>query len=463
MSTASVAKRIAVGATGLILAAAAVGAAVAPWPTIAGDGVAEQQPAGPRHTLTPLPAETVLACDGPMLALGRDASDAAGLSVAAEVDLVSASADADGPDTEGRIDLPDVGSSFLVRQAPDGESPVPVAASVSADIDAEDMSGLVASACAPGQPESWIVGARVATGVTDILIVQNPSDVPATVEVEVFGVDGAATPSAGSMAIPARSQRAVPVASLAGGETDPVLRVTSEGAPVRASLQSSSIATLEPNGADLQSASLPAHEHVMPRVSITAPPEESAAATTVLRLLGTGPDAAQVTVDVVSLKTGESELTADVDIMDRKPATVDLSDLDPGRYTLRMRSDAPFVAAALQTRGSDYGWVVPSEPFDEPALVAVPGSASSYTLTLANTSDEPVEVAVSRQDGDDEPTTVEVAPGASEQMPAESGQTLRIAPDGPIAASIARVSSGSVATLPVVPDPATPEEITVAP
>ena len=99
--------------------------------------------------------------------------------------------------------------------------------------------------------ESWIVGGATTTGSADILLIANPGDVPATVELTVFDTDGPGVPPGGELVVAPQTQRAVPIAGLALGEASPVIRVSATGAPVTAALQASITRTLLPGGVDL--------------------------------------------------------------------------------------------------------------------------------------------------------------------------------------------------------------------
>src|SRR5699024_4249376 len=111
--------------------------------------------------------------------LGRDASDASGLSHVQDLDINARNGQQESPESEQNLELGDIGASLSVSQLPVNGSSVPVAAAGSAVVDEPDLSGAVASACRPASPESWIVGATVQTGVTDILLIANPSEVVA--------------------------------------------------------------------------------------------------------------------------------------------------------------------------------------------------------------------------------------------------------------------------------------------
>ncbi|MGO3720692.1 DUF5719 family protein [Microbacterium gubbeenense] len=453
---------VAGSAAGVVLAAAAVAASFAPWPTVSATGPGT--PAAPQIEVTPAAGQTVLACDGPLLALGRDAADASKLASAADMAVTSGAAAGDGPVQEADIGLPDVGTATSVTQDPVDGAPVSVAAATSASLEEADLRGFAASSCRPGSPESWIAGSAVETGTTDVLVIANPSDVTATVQLSVYGVDGRTTPAGGEIAVPAHEQRAVPVASIAGGEETPVIRVIAEGAPVRTSLQSSTMRTLDPYGVDLQPGVLPAREAVVPHVHVTQRAAQAGEDPTQVRVLGTSGESGSVDIDVVEEDSGESvfsttaELTADV------PVSVGFDGLEAGNYAVRLSGDVPFVSAVRQAASDDYAWFAPGEPLEGSALVAAPASPiGSVALSFAALGDEGASVEITPIGGGDT-QTVELAPGRADttSVPAEATYTVNV-----VSGSVSGLASvgvdGSIGGFPIDPDPALPEPVTIVP
>ncbi|WP_221585405.1 DUF5719 family protein [Microbacterium sp. G2-8] len=456
-------RAIAGGLLGLAIVGFAVGAAVVPWSTLTASGVAGSDAQAPRVEVTPAPAEAVLACDGPLLALGRDASDAQGLSNAADLAMTMRNSRDEEPEAEAALELPGVASSLEVSQLPDGDEIISVAAAGSATVDAPDMHGYAASACRAPAPETWIVGATVATGVTDLLVVANPSDVPSTVSLEVYGVEGRTVPPNGLVALPAHTQRAIPVASVAGGEQSPVIRVTAEGAPVRTTLQSSRIDTLEPIGIDLQAGVLPSNRHVIPRVRITEAAVESEEPTE-LRVLGTNGQEGTVDVRVIDEGTGEEAFSTTAELASDEPVSISLDDLDAGSYAVRLSGDVPSVAALRQVAASDYAWVTPSERLDGSSLVAVPESRfDEFALTFAALGGDAASVSIEPV-GDGDAQTLDVAAGGSASVNVPAEATYRIVVEsGSVAGAAGTWANDAVGAFPIDPDPSAPEGITVVP
>jgi len=455
--------RIAAGsAVGLVLAACAVGASFASWPTVSATGA--ETAAAPRLDVTPAAGRTVLACDGPLLALGRDAADASRLDAAADMATTAGAASGESPALEADLELPGVGTTASVTQDADDGAPVSVAAAASASLEQSDLRGYAASSCRPGSPESWIAGAAVRTGTTDVLVVANPSDVTATVTLSVYGVDGRMTPAGAEIAVPAREQRAVPVASLAGGEETPVIRVVAEGAPVRSTLQSSSTRTLDPYGVDLQPGVSPTREAVVSHVHVTQRAAAAGEDPTQVRLLGTSGEAGTVEIDVVEEDSGESVFTTTAEFEADVPVSVGFDGLEAGNYAVRMSSPTPFVSAVRQAASDDYAWFAPGEPLTGESLVAAPASPiGSVALSFAALGDEGASVEVTPLSGGDA-RTVELAAGRADTISVPAEQTYRVSVVSGAVSGMASVGvDGSIGGFPIDPDPAAPEPVTIIP
>ncbi|GAA3653044.1 DUF5719 family protein [Microbacterium marinilacus] len=462
----TVAQRIA-GARVLVGALVSAGAVVAvvataalPWPSVASEP--------PVLEVTPAPAETVLACDGPVLALGRTAEEADGLSVAAPV-RTTVGNDLGGEPVADAIAQPDVseeGAATRYLQDPDGRQPVSAAAAVSAEPSASDVSGLTASACRPPQMESWIVGGDVATGSTGILLLANPGDVAATVQVTVYGVTGAVTPpAAAAIPIPARTQLAIPLAGIAGGEQKPVLRVTATGAPVRASLQSSLVRTLDPGGVDTQSAVRPALTQIVPGLRIVGEVSGAEGASTIVRLLSEVDTTATITVSETGDADSDREPEPPVELVGGTPVDVDLGGLDEGDYTVAVTAEEPLVAAVWQTTGfgagDDYAWHTPAPAISEQTLVAVPRGPEP-TLSIVNPAEEDVTVSVAGY-GDD-PEDVVVPAGDAVTLDVDEDRLYTIDPGGaPVHAALGFAGESALAAIAVWPDAARPQPVVVYP
>lgn len=468
--------RMLIGTVVSIAAAVAVVTAVSvPWPTLHRDPVSV--------AATPAPAASVAACDGGLLLIGRDPTDADALTPAAPQSVTSGvSADAPPP-AEQRLDVPGVGKGPLVFTAPpEARQRVDVAAAGAATVRADDLTGFAASACRPPLLESWLIGGSGLTGAADLVLLANPGTVPATVELTVYGVGGPQVPpGASGIVVAPGTQRVVPLAGIALDEASPVIRVTAVGAPIHASLQASITRTLTPGGVDQVGAvPLPAPVQTITGVAVTgsgaAPstPDDTTEATadpeiaqsaTLLRLLA--PSAATTaTVTVTAIGRSEPALEPqDVPLEAGKPLELALDGLAVGSYTVEVSAEAPLLAAVWQTtgfdEGADFAWYAPAPEVSVPSLFAVP-SGPPPTLTVVNPAREPVVITVTSEDG---------AFRLELTVPADGAMTARLSsrtvyliePAAPVHASLSFTGDGALAGIPVWPADAAAPEIVVYP
>lgn len=438
---------------GAILAVGAVVAVTAgvllPWPAVT---------RAPLSVLAaPTPADTLAVCDGPLLAAGRQATDAGEITVAARsASVVGSAGDVrdlalDAPDVEGDATV----SAFAV--APEDGTAIPLTAAASARVTASDLSGFSADACRAPLFESWLVGGSTTTGSADLVLLSNPGDVTATVQLTVYGADGPTTPPGGTdVAIPARTQHVIPLAGLALGEDSPVVRVTAAGAPVRASLQSSIVRTLVPGGVDQQSAvPAAAATQVLPGVVVPTAPGEAGASetTTILRVLApTGGGDAVVRVTAVGQSTpARPEISLPLEA--GKPSELDLSGLAVGTYTVTVSAEVPIVSALWQTTGfaagSDFAWWTPAPALAGATDIAVP-SGPGAALQLVNVGADPATVTV-RTSGAADRTVSLAADGGSATVPVSAGRVWTVDPAAAtgVHAGVTFSAAGVLAAFPV--------------
>jgi hypothetical protein len=450
--------RVLIGAAAAVLTVLAVGLAVAfPWPT------ATAQPV--RVQATPAPSDTLLVCDGPILALGRVIEQAAQLSVAAAQSVVS------GPGAEGATRrtlaaAADGSEPLAFTAVPEGSAPAAYAAAGSGSVEAADLRGFAASACRPPLLESWLVGGATTTGASDLVMLANPGTVAATVQVTVYGASGAqVAPGGADRVVPPGTQIVIPLAGLLPAEASPVVHVAAVGAPVVAALQSSIIRTLLPGGVDVVTPVAGAAPlQVIPGV-VVAPEGADAqgGARTIVRVLSPAADAeATVTVrDAAGRAVGDRRsvpLTAGV------PSELELSGLTPGGYTVDVEAAAPVVAGVWSAtglgEGADFAWFSAAPPVDSPTVVAVPAGPSPV-LTVVNDGADPSTVSLTSPAGQTREVAVEG--GAATQIALTESGAYTLDPSRAVRAAVSFSAAGALAGYPVWAADAAAPPITVYP
>jgi hypothetical protein len=436
--------RVVVGAAAAAATVVAVALAVAfPWPTVSAAPV--------QLKATPAPSATVLACDGPLLALGRVVEEAGQLSVAASQSVTA------GPGTAGATEralTPGAEGAEVLSftAAPDGSEPAAFAAAGSSSVEAADVRGFAASACRPPLLESWLVGGASTTGSGDLVVLTNPGTVAATVQVTVYGASGAQTAPGGTdRVVPAGSQVVIPLAGLVPDEASPVISVTAMGAPVTAAVQSSLIRTLLPGGVDHVTPVAAASERQVVAGVVVSPAgaEGGEGARTIARVLSPTADT-QATVSVrdsAGRRVGED---AAVPLVAGIPSELGLPALPPGTYSVAVEASAPVVTGVWSTtgfgEGSDFAWFAAAPEIDRPTAVAVP-AGSSPVLTLVNDRAEPATVTVTTPSGGT--SEVELAPDAATQVAVGESGVHSLDPSAPVRAAVSFASAGALAGFPV--------------
>jgi len=445
---------------GIVVSAACVAGAViaipAAWPTIA------HVPEG--ATVKPVAGATRLTCTGAFLALGRDSSQASQLSVAGTPSVVSGAAGGSEV-TPAEIGVTGVSGATVApgfTAAPDGRDPAQAAAAQSVSLSDDDLSGFAASACRPPSMESWIVGGAGTTGSNDVLQIANPGAVTATVTFTEYGSAGGTHSS--ELVVPAGTQSSVPLAAGSAGESTPVVKVTSSGAPVVAALQSSLIRTLDPVGIDVQDAiAQPEKAFSLLGVRALVGSNNDDNASTAVRLLAPDADA---TVTLQPRSAADGRRVGDpktVKLTAGQVGSVNFSALKPGLYAIDVTATAPVVAAAWQTtgsvKGSDFAWMTPA-----------PEITGSTAFAVADGPAPQLHV----QNGSDQATTVELTPvrgGAVQRVTLQPDGAATVALDAfttytlasptPVRAAVVFSGPGKLAGYPVWATDAAAAPITV--
>lgn len=445
--------RLVTGAAVAVACVVGVTAAVhAPWPSVHHD------PA--QVVVTPVPGDSALLCNGDLRALGRDSSSPLDMRSAAVPELTEGGSS--GPPSRDELEAPDLidaGPVPLLTSEVDGRAAPLIAGAESVSIAEDDLAGFAALSCGEPRLESWLVGGSVGTGSEDIAVLTNAGEVPTTVVMSVYGT----ARSSRTVVVPARTQLAVPLTSIAAGNEVPVVRVNATGAPVRAVLQSSLVRVLDPAGVDLQGAVAGAQKNLVLTGVQAFPVEGDEADMTVLRLLSPEADTeARITVQAMGETAPVTEFA--VPLAADTPTDVSLSGLEPGSYTVEVDADDPVVAAVRQQDGSgldsDFAWVTPSPEIDDDVVFAVPAGPAA-SLNLANTTDDDAAVTLERSGGEQQELLVPA--GETVSIDVESDATYLLRTTATVHAAVTMTASAALAVLPVQPGSGAEQAITVYP
>lgn len=349
----------------------------------------EVQPASPLQSRV---------CAGPALRVGTaDGEDA--LAIAAIGDPELAIGTLGGEIDQAQLTVgsaEDVAGGLSVTQRGE-DSTLSAAQSMILDLDA--ARGLAASECSETSLDQWLVGGSTRTGRQSVLTVANASDVSASVDVTVYGPDGAIE-SVGStgVAIAPGSEEVLDIAAIAPGVSDAVVHVTSVGAPVSAHLQQITTRGLERGGFDIIDPVTALTTTVLPGVEITEPSgletqPDYDDTMPILRLLSPSGGAVRLVFQSADGSTIESEGTLEAGRVTDFP----LEELPVGTLAIRVESDAPVVAGArtvaISGEGLDFDWVAGGQPRSGSSAIAV-ANGPDPVLHLVSTRDEDQQVTV---------------------------------------------------------------------
>lgn len=423
-------------------------------------------------TVVPVPTAQQLVCAGSVLRLADDSgAGATTVSALGRPDLRAAASD-------GRVSTDPVSASdastggtssapTLVSTPPaDADAPetVLVSGAQSELVEEGDFVGLAAADCDVANGDSWLAGGSTEVGRTTLLSLTNPSEVPATVNLELFGEDGQIfAPGTSGIIVPANGQR---VLSLAGFQPDivsPVVHVTSTGGQISATLQQAIVRGLQPGGVDII-ASVPALSTtaVIPGVLVTGldavqalrgggDPQFDDVETT-MRVFAPGEGTVTLTVDITPEDGAQTGTSFSLDIDAGRVTDVPVEQLATGSYTISVSATQPVVASARVTSASgprtDFAWFSSAQQLQGTAqLTAAPGP--NPVLHLANPSLADAEVVVAARGG--ATVTVTVPAGASGTLPLDSGATYTLSGFDALYAAVTLAQDGMIAGYDVHP------------
>ncbi|TFD40741.1 hypothetical protein E3T37_05235 [Cryobacterium sp. TMT2-10] len=458
--------RALVGAVGLVIVVAGVGAAaVVPWPTL--------EKAPPSVLVSPTPSEQQRVCPGPLLTLAEDSTQAQAASSVGSAEAVyatrSVASGAGWTDPEvSPLTAPDNakgdidGAPLLLRvpvEAGVDAAPL-VSGSQSETVASETLGGLAIAACSEAASDSWLVGGSTDIGRTSLVLLSNPTTVTATVDLTVFGETGQVdAPGSTGILVQAGSQRIVSLAGLAPNLRSPVVHVQSRGGQVTANLQQSIVRGIAPGGVDVFGASSgPGRTQTIAGLLITAeapeaaPTEAGGLADGVpsVRVLVPGDLPATVEVGVTSADGSAPGTSVQIEVQPGLTTEVPLTGLAPGMYSAALVSDQPIVAAAQSSSagapGRDFAWFTASDTLDEEFLVSV-ASGPVPTLVLVNTGGSAATYTVSPRSG--EPATVDVAEGRTATLPLTAGGSYVVSGGSSTVASVTYAGDGLMASFPL--------------
>lgn len=147
----------------------------------------------------------------------------------------------------------DVGGATLLRSS-GGQGSTALNAGQLQNVASARLNGLLGASCQAPSTESLLLGGDTSTGRETVLLLSNPSSVPATVNLEVYAEGGQVQASGlAGIAVSANATTTVPLSSIIPETRSFAVRVQSRGAAIGAWLQQRTVRGLLYAGADFVS------------------------------------------------------------------------------------------------------------------------------------------------------------------------------------------------------------------
>lgn len=446
-------------------------------------------------TVEPQPADLLAVCPGAALRLGDETGANAGRAFPVgtpEVTVVSDGTPSRTPlasDTEGGGNAQ---APTLVRLPPSDDAVL--AAAQAQSLDRGGLRGLAVAGCTEPTSSAWLVGGATTVGRTTVLLLANPTEVEAEVEVSMWGESGAvAAPGMKGITVPAGSQRVLALSGFAPDLVSPVVHVEARGGQVVAALQTSVTRVLDPGGLDLVSAgAAPARELVIPAVRIVD--AEGVASSlglegyedleAVVRIGNPGDATATVEVSVTSTSAGGPATSFQLQVPPGQVSDTSLATALPlgaepfadGSYTVTLHADLPVVAGVrtstipipatgpdgeLQPGGADLAWFASASGLTDESTVAVAG-APDAVLVAASTDGAAHTLTLTPIEGGAD-ISIEVPATGSTATPLDAGTGYLLRGADGVAAGLSFASPGGIAGYPLVAPRAADSPIVIRP
>lgn len=425
------------------------------------------------RTVAPVPATATAACPGPLLSL--DASGASTAMTAVGSPSVVSGAGSRGAQRMG-IAAPDVrtdGSAPQAFRAPavDKDTEPLLAAAQTLTASGSELHGLAAANCAQPDYDTWLVGGSTALGSTTLVVLANPGDVAATVNLDVYSEQGAVDAAGGrGVLVQPHTQHVIPLVGLAPNASATVVHVSSTGAAVSAHLQESQVTGVTPEGVEWVGPTAGAATHVVvPGTVVDTSALTNATGSDsgdggvpALRVLPVGDKDAKLTISAKPEHGSKGGMASTVSVSHGVVSEVPLDRLGGGTFTITVDSDVPIVAAVRsttidKTQGADFAWFAAAQPLRGAA--AIPVAAGSVTrLHLVNPGSSAVTVALTGS----AKLNLKVPAGGSVYATMQKPGILTATDGHGVYASLSYVNKGQIASYLAYPTAASAASLTVS-
>lgn len=362
------------------------------------------------------PPDRIRVCAGPMLGFIPQDAAPRGFGQPAEALIGSAitSEVLDSPElfTEVGVEGSTLAAPATVHRQPADETPLAGVTSQSASTSI--LRGFASAPCIDPAFDTWIPAGSTVTGRQAVLSLANPGEVPASVDITVYGANGViSSPSAQGILLAPGTRRVFPLSGFAPDEPSPVLRIQSAGSPIAAVLHTTITRGLSADGmAIVTGVSEVGTRAVIPAVLVEGDDQALEARqqdgyadlAPALRLLAPEAD---TTAQIRIIRPGQSDVVSEARLTAGRVTDVNLDLLGSGVFSVVVEADEAVVAGArvsvVGEGATDVSWVssqppitgttVMALPFGPEATLGVVSVEGDQTITLSRLSPDGSSVA----------------------------------------------------------------------
>ena len=334
---------------------------------------------------------------------------------------------------------------------------------------AAGVNGALGANCQRPASQQWFVGASTATGREALIILANPNSTDATVNLRLFGLNGAID-GAGLNAIAVAANRTVvlPLAGFAPDNALMALSVSAQGASIAAWVQQKTVRGTLAGGADLISPALePAKQLVIPGLlkrgtsdaaALIAKNADYADLTPSVGVFVPGAGDANVTVQVIGTDAKTFGTVVQQTVSGGAAVSIPVTGLKDGNYSVFVSADQPVIAAvqlsrtltahatAGQNSTTDFVWLNAILPETSKRNMPVPNSGVSK-LSVATTSAGPAILTIT---GSGAKQTISIAKQTSKVVSLTAGSVVSVSSDSPVSATMIVDFNSRIVAIPAV-------------
>ena len=434
----------------------------------------------PRTVINPVPTSQEIVCPGGLVRLasasGKGAATASSLGAPAVVGGANP-----GTVNPSSFELSDAGTGKTlaaprVLTTAGSAGTALESGAQSQSIATSEFVGLTSATCAAASGDAWLAGGATSVGRTTLLLLANPTDVAATVTLQIFGENGAVSaPGMSGIPVPAGGQRVLSLAGFAPDLVSPVVHVESTGGQVVANLEQSTTRGLVAGGIDfVGTEENPVTTTVIPGVVLTGTDAVQSQLgqdgfddlATTLRVYLPSTKAATASISVIAEAGSATGKAIKTKLQPGVVADLPLDGLSDGSYTIIIKSKSPLIASvrvstagtAKDASATDFAWLAAAPLLTRPALVSIAPNMTT-ALHLENPTSKEEDVVL--DSGDGTTTTVKVPADSAATALVTAGQTYKLSGYARLYASVSGTTDGGVTGYVVTPSASGQTPITI--